>query len=75
MGAKSIGQRSKSVAEIQGPFDTFAMTTRKRLDAVIKTATNTRYIRAQTHSLTQKCPQTRVVDKIGGNYGGIGRAG
>jgi hypothetical protein len=43
MGAKSIGQRSKSVAEVHGPFDNFAMTTRKRLDAAIKKATNTRY--------------------------------
>jgi len=74
-GAKSIGQRSKSVAEVQGPFDNFAMTTRKRLDAAIKKATNTRYSSVQIHTLTQKCSQTRVVDKIGRNYGGIDRVG
>jgi len=48
-GAKSIGQRSKSVAEVQVPFDTFAITTRKRLDAAIKNATDTRYFNPQSY--------------------------
>ena len=43
-GAKSIGQRSKSVTEVQGPFDTFVITTGKRLDAALKKATETRHL-------------------------------
>jgi len=49
-GAKSIGQRSKSVAEVQGPFDNFAITTRKRLDAAIEKTSNTRYTSLQTYT-------------------------